>query len=318
MADPTIHYAGTLVSFDAARGAGLTFYFPGTPCNRGHVAQRYTKGRHCVECASGRSLRLANPENYITYYTGPTISREDAIRAGLKSYFHGRPCPRGHIAQRFTKRSLCAQCVKERHRPKNPQGHTTYYVGPIIDRDAARSAGLKRYFTGEPCLWLHIDQRSVSSNSCIQCRKERLLNLPIATRQTYLQRARDRARKSYDEDPEYKARSLQSAKDWQSANPDRRRINSRMGKHNRRARQRNAPGTFTHQDIETIRLKQKNRCAACRRSIRSEYHPDHVLPLKLGGSNWPENIQLLCPKCNLKKHAKHPDQWAKELGLLFC
>jgi 5-methylcytosine-specific restriction endonuclease McrA len=33
------------------------------------------------------------------------------------------------------------------------------------------------------------------------------------------------------------------------------------------------------------------------------------MPLKLGGSNWPENLQLLCRTCNLRKNAKHPDVW---------
>jgi 5-methylcytosine-specific restriction endonuclease McrA len=45
---------------------------------------------------------------------------------------------------------------------------------------------------------------------------------------------------------------------------------------------------------------------------------DHVLPLSRGGSNGPENLQLLCPKCNLVKGSRHPDDWARENGLLFC
>jgi 5-methylcytosine-specific restriction endonuclease McrA len=317
MADPTIHYAGPLVSFAAAKSAGRMFYFDGKPCRRRHIAQRYTKSRSCQECYADRTHRMAKPETYTTYYTGPMMSVEDARRAGLKLYFHGRPCPRGHIAQRFVKCNLCFQCVRERHRPKDIQRYIKYHDGPVLDIDAARAAGLKHYFTGEPCGRGHVAIRFVSNYNCIQCFAERR-NLPGGARDKYLQQQRDHVRKLYAEDPEYRARSLQSAKDWQTANPDRRRINARSGGHNRRARRRNAPGVFTQKDIEAIRLKQKNCCAACRRSIRREYHPDHVLPLKLGGSNWPENIQLLCPACNLRKQAKHPNQWAKEIGRLFC
>lgn len=34
-------------------------------------------------------------------------------------------------------------------------------------------------------------------------------------------------------------------------------------------------------------------------------------------NNAPENLQLLCPTCNLRKHAKDPIEWANELGLLL-
>ena len=52
-----------------------------------------------------------------------------------------------------------------------------------------------------------------------------------------------------------------------------------------------------------------------RRQYRQEH--DHVMPLKLGGQHVIENIQLLCPSCNHKKSAMHPDKWAAKLGKLF-
>jgi len=51
------------------------------------------------------------------------ISRADAAAAGLKHYFTGSPCPRGHIDYRFTSVGTCAACGRERAMEKHV--HTT-------------------------------------------------------------------------------------------------------------------------------------------------------------------------------------------------
>lgn len=47
----------------------------------------------------------------------------------------------------------------------------------------------------------------------------------------------------------------------------------------------------------------------CPKGHVGERHIDHVMPLRLGGSNYIENIQLLCRPCNLSKGSKHPAVW---------
>lgn len=42
------------------------------------------------------------------------ISREEAKRQGLKRYFTGKPCLRGHICERYIISSTCTQCQKNR------------------------------------------------------------------------------------------------------------------------------------------------------------------------------------------------------------
>lgn len=41
------------------------------------------------------------------------ISRQDAIKQGLITYFTGKPCKHGHIEKRSTKTGVCRGCNKE-------------------------------------------------------------------------------------------------------------------------------------------------------------------------------------------------------------
>lgn len=82
-------------------------------------------------------------------------------------------------------------------------------------------------------------------------------------------------------------------------------------------RKRNAEGSFTPNDVERISVKQRGKCAICAASLGTAFHRDHIIPLVLGGSNWPSNIQLLCAPCNIGKGAKDPIEHMRSLGRLL-
>ena len=109
----------------------------------------------------------------------------------------------------------------------------------------------------------------------------------------------------------------ESAKAYRAANPEKMAENWR----NRRARKRSAEGSHTSADIRAIFLAQRGLCANCEtklfKSGKQKYHVDHIMPLSRGGSNWPSNLQCLCPACNLSKNAKDPIKWAQENGRLL-
>lgn len=99
---------------------------------------------------------------------------------------------------------------------------------------------------------------------------------------------------------------------WDNAHPEKKRAYAR----NRQA-QKKTGGSFTADDIKAIMKRQKKRCVVCHVNISQAYHIDHMMPLKLGGSNYPSNLQLLCPHCNKTKGAKHPIDFMQSRGFLI-
>lgn len=87
----------------------------------------------------------------------------------------------------------------------------------------------------------------------------------------------------------------------------------------RRSRKRGAGGIFTADQIDELYRKQRGRCAGpgCGDPLGDDFHRDHRVALSKGGTNDISNIELLCERCNLRKHAKDPVTWAQENGRLI-
>ncbi len=121
----------------------------------------------------------------------------------------------------------------------------------------------------------------------------------------------------------YKAQKI-----WRDANKEKSKISVAIWREknrdlvaqmhrNRSARKRGAKGTHTAKDILLLLKLQKNLCPCCKSDVSNKYHVDHIVPLKLGGDNDMQNLQILCPSCNLKKNAKHPIDFMQSLGFLL-
>lgn len=87
-------------------------------------------------------------------------------------------------------------------------------------------------------------------------------------------------------------------KKWRDSHPD----SERARKQRRRAREYGAAGGFAAGDLDRLRVVFGTACLRCR-SVAS-LTVDHVVPLALGGSNNPDNLQPLCRSCNSKKGAR--------------
>ena len=42
-------------------------------------------------------------------------------------------------------------------------------------------------------------------------------------------------------------------------------------------------------------------CESCYKVVENGYHLDHIIPVVLGGNNKKDNLQILCPPCNMEK-----------------
>lgn len=133
------------------------------------------------------------------------------------------------------------------------------------------------------------------SRDSYQKNKKKILAKQLAYRVANLQKVRARKRDSIKKD------RLLNPEKW---------VYLRAVNNSRYRSKRN--GFFSAADIKNIGVSQDWLCVYCKCEISSKFHIDHILPISLGGSNWPSNIQLTCPTCNLSKSNKHPDFFVAE------
>ena len=154
------------------------------------------------------------------------------------------------------------------------------------------------------------DKRKEASAKYRLENRAKVLAADRARRERDRDKLRVRAAERYAKNPEkYKAIN----RDWSKRNPDAERTKDR----NRKARVRMAQGKITTSRVADLMVLQKRSCAACEASIKCSYHIDHITALSRGGQNEDMNIQLLCPTCNLRKHAKDPIEFMREFGKLL-
>jgi 5-methylcytosine-specific restriction endonuclease McrA len=273
--------------------------------------------------------------------TDVASSIDEALAKGFRFFCSGEPCKNGHVAPQRVINYGCIECERAALRRRRIVARAEKAAAApqptcperVISRKDAKAAGLTRYFTGFPCKNGHLDERQVSDKTCMQCDRARKSLKHGASREAARKRSEQVAayRAKHRErilewQKEYNRRNAEVIKakraahrtvhkdrinakvaEWAKANPEKRRAKERA----REGRERGAEGTHTWADIEAMRVKQNGLCAApgCTWRLEDGFHVDHVIPIARGGSNWPDNLQLLCPPHNQSKGARDPKDW---------
>jgi hypothetical protein len=88
-----------------------------------------------------------------------------------------------------------------------------------------------------------------------------------------------------------------SVKKYRAKNPDKVREWSTT-------RLSRKTGRLPNGTVKSIGERQQWLCVYCKCDVSQKYHVDHIVPLAKGGNHVPENIQILCPSCNVRKSSK--------------
>lgn len=229
------------------------------------------------------------------------VTRAQAKAENSFLYFTGKACVSGHLSPRYVSNGQCLQCQKDRQSTPEYKAYGAAKMKRYRDADPEKYKALRTE---------HLKQKpELSRAKCLRYRvKNRGKLRQIAIEYYNANRAAilEKQRIARHADPtENRAR----VRAWVKANPDRAKALFAQY----RARKRGAVGRYTAAEIAQLNEWQNGNCAACQRDLRETgYHVDHIVPLASGGTNWQNNLQLLCPRCNSSKRARDYAEWIEE------
>lgn len=210
------------------------------------------------------------------------ISRAKAMADGLKLYFTSKACPYGHKSHRYVSNHKCVSCAKGEAPKRNEIVREKYQSDPEYAKLCKQRARAHR-------LRIKSNPQKLAE---VRAKKAEYARVKRIVDPAFLEKNRKASR--------------DAKKRWGEKQKEKHRIHAR----NRNASKRGAQGRYRISDVRRIYADQDGLCAACKCDLsKSGYHVDHIMPIALGGTNWPHNIQILCPPCNLSKSAKHPNVW---------
>lgn len=139
------------------------------------------------------------------------------------------------------------------------------------------------------------------------------------TKRNFERRHPERAHQRYLSNRDaIKARAREHEKRLKETDPDKHRAQNLAMHNNRRARIKEAGGTFTATDVQWLWDQQHGNCCFCLEPLdRKTFHVDHYIPIARGGRNDRGNLRLLHAKCNQEKSWRDPIDHAREHGMLL-
>jgi hypothetical protein len=240
------------------------------------------------------------------------ILKRQAIAAGLKRYFTGKPCPHGHICERHID-GHCIECARIKNKKRKYDK---------VKRSTINKAWREKR-TPE-----YKERQAKKMREWRMANKERVKQWVEKNKEKIKQKSKAWRAANPDKVKKYKTieyinnknKRIAKVNEWQASNQDR----VKSYRTNHKAMRRKAVGKHTAKEIKDLMNRQGNKCAECKCNISikktpkiAHAHLDHIVPISIGGSNLIKNLQYLCLGCNLSKGALDPLEWAKRNNRLL-
>lgn len=260
------------ISRKDALAAGLKYYFTDKPCVEGHITQRRVSNFACVICeADGQRHRNKVKRGLEQPKPKRPSPRKDAIEAGERYYFSGKPCPYGHVGKRHVT-SGCVECW-QMYSQRDYQNHKE-----------------KRLAYNKKNRHKYAEQRKAYQEK----------------HREYLAMKK----REYNAKPENKNAMLERCRKWREANPEKRKEAAnryaRSGKGLAKLRMRqslikSACPDWACQESITLKYKEREMMTNLTGVL---HHVDHKIPLQgenICGLHVAANLRVIPARDNLKK-----------------
>lgn len=169
----------------------------------------------------------------------------------------------------------------------------------------------------------HKQGRGGLNPQCKQCNRERVAAYQAAKGAEYKTRKRayDKQRRDAGLVPCRRAwretnreRLARAKAAWAAAHPEKVKWVKVAYKHRRRALE---AGGVSSRELRIWWRAQRQVCYWCGATQAKEYTIDHYVPLARGGKHVIGNLVVACRPCNVRKNAKDPLEFARQIGRLL-
>jgi len=270
------------------------------------------------------------------------MTREQALKCGATKYLSEKPCPRGHVGERWTKKQMCVECSREGVRkvyydtkPENAAQvaeakeqrkrevmamQKERGLDLPLTRKEAQESGAEFYFNGKPCPKGHITKRRTKSPGCEECilvvGRENMRRARVNKPEVLKARKIAQYRKAIEKNPNSGAeryaknrdKQLERGKQYAKANPHIFRINGSL----RRARKNNATPSWLVGELFDQVKAIYTEASKLTDSQGNRIQVDHIVPLRgklVSGLHVPWNLRLATKTENCKKNSKFQDPY---------
>jgi len=148
---------------EAASEAKETTYRSIFPCSHGHEPVRFARDGKCAECnrlacaerfrrkqdpdavaarkveAQKRARRRLERQESARIWHEAGAARQAAIASGARTYYSPKPCPEGHVGERYTTTGTCMQCLAAQSSSDEKKRYDAIYYRENLERILARS-----------------------------------------------------------------------------------------------------------------------------------------------------------------------------------